>query len=146
MVAVHEQRVGQIILSYSDDRAHSWSNPKVINGGAAFCPAGSRRRQCDDNQFSTPTVNPTTGFLYVAFENFDTADENQYLGVRSNDGGQTIQGPFFVSPVFDVNYPRTNRTDCLARGSGWACGADEHLLPRQLVGQRRGRQARRRVR
>lgn len=108
----------QIMLSYSDDRAHSWSNPKVINGGAAFCTGGTVAGQCDDDQFSTPTVNPTTGFLYVAFENFDTPDENQYLGVRSNDGGQTIQGPFFISPVFDVNYPRTNRTDCLARGSG----------------------------
>jgi hypothetical protein len=108
----------QILLSYSDDRAHSWSAPKVINGGAAFCVGGTVAGQCDDNQFSTPTVNPTTGFLYVAFENFDTPDENQYLGVRSYDGGQTFQGPFFITPVFDVNYPRTNRADCLARGSG----------------------------
>ena len=53
-----------------------------------------------------------------AFENFDTPDENQYLGVRSNDGGQTFQGPFFITPLFDVNYPRANRADCLARGSG----------------------------
>jgi hypothetical protein len=108
----------QILLSYSDDRAHSWSAPKVINGGAAFCVGGTVAGQCDDNQFSTPTVNPVTGFLYVAFENFDTPDENQYLGVRSYDGGQTFQGPFFVTPVFDVNYPRVNRADCLARGSG----------------------------
>ncbi|MEP6977979.1 MAG: sialidase family protein [Thermoleophilia bacterium] len=110
----------QILLSYSDDRAHSWSNPKVINGGAAICVGAVTAGQCDDNQFSVPTVNPVTGFLYVAFENFDTPDENQYLGVRSYDGGTTFQGPFFITPVFDVNYPRSgsNRTDCTARGQG----------------------------
>jgi len=63
-------------------------------------------------------VNPTTGELWVAFENFNTPDENQYLVVRSTDGGATFQGPFFVSTVFDVNYPRSgqNRLDCTARG------------------------------
>jgi hypothetical protein len=107
-------------MSFSDDRAHSWSPPKLINGGAAFCTGGTVEGACDDNQFSTPTVNPVTGFLYVAFENFDTPDENQYLGVRSYDGGTTFQGPFFITPTFDVNYPRSgqNRLDCSARGQG----------------------------
>ena len=52
--------------------------------------------------------------------NFNTPDENQYLVVRSTDGGQTFTGPFFVSTVFDVNYPRSgsNRLDCSARGQG----------------------------
>jgi hypothetical protein len=109
-----------IYLSYSDDQARSWSNPKVISGSAPFCAFGATANGCDSNQFSTPTVNPTTGGLYVAFENFNTPDENQYLSVRSMDGGNTFQGPFFVTVVYDVNYPRSggNRQDCTARGQG----------------------------
>jgi hypothetical protein len=108
-----------INFSYSDDRAYSWSPAKVIDGSAPFCQFGVANN-CDDNQFSTPTVNPTTGELWVSFENFNTPDENQYLVVRSIDGGATFQGPFFVSTVFDVNYPRSgsNRLDCTARGQG----------------------------
>jgi hypothetical protein len=108
-----------INFSYSDDRAYSWSPPKVISGSAPFCQFGVLNN-CDSNQFSTPTVNPTTGELWVGFENFNTPDENQYLVVRSTDGGTTFQGPFFVSTVFDVNYPRSgqNRQDCTARGQG----------------------------
>jgi hypothetical protein len=113
---------GVIAVSYSDDQARSWSAAKPISGSAAFCTFGVTERACDANQFSTPTVNPHTGYLYVAFENFNTEDENQYLLVRSHDGGATFQGPFFVTPVFDVNYPRAglsatrNRPDCTARG------------------------------
>nr|MDP9491703.1 heme exporter protein CcmD [Actinomycetota bacterium] len=110
---------GRIWHSYSDDQARSWSPAKPISGTAAFCsgigPLGPNN--CDDNQFSVPTVHPKTGLLGVAFENFNTADENQYLFVRSRDGGSTFEGPFFVSPVFDVNYPRgATRPDCRARG------------------------------
>ncbi len=110
---------GRIWHSYSDDQARSWSPAKPISGTAAFCigigPLGDD--VCDDNQFSVPTVHPRTGLLGVAFENFNTAGENQYLFVRSRDGGQTFQGPFFVSPVYDVNYPLgATRPDCVARG------------------------------
>ena len=49
-------------------------------------------------------MSPETGHVYVAFENFNTADENQWLVVRSTDGGTTWQGPFFVTPAFDVNF------------------------------------------
>ena len=107
-----------INFSYSDDRAYSWSPPKVISGSAPFCngPASS----CRSNQGSVPTVNPTTGELWVAFQNNNTADENQYLVVRSLDGGQTFQGPFYITTLFDQNYPRSgsNRMDCTARGQG----------------------------
>jgi len=113
----------QIYLSYSDDEARSWSPEKPISGSAPFCIGSVEgTNNCDLNQYSTPTVNPTTDFLYVAFENFNTRDENQYLLVRSRDGGNTFEGPFFVTPVFDVNYPRSgtppegNRPDCADRG------------------------------
>jgi hypothetical protein len=108
---------GKIMHSYSDDQARSWSPPKAISGSASFCLGISAANACDDNQFSVPTVHPRTGLLGVAFENFNTPGENQYLFSRSSDGGQTFQGPFFVSSVFDVNYPRgSTRPDCRARG------------------------------
>ena len=110
-----------IEVSYSDDQARSWSPRRTINGSAAFCTfAFASENGCDDNQYSTPTVSPRTGHLYVAFENFNTPDENQYLVVRSRDGGATFEGPFFVTPVFDVNFPRSGtaggRPDCTPRG------------------------------
>ena len=49
-----------INFSYSDDRAYSWSPPKVIDGSAPFCQ-GVVANNCDSNQFSVPTTNPTTG-------------------------------------------------------------------------------------
>ncbi len=111
----------QIYVSYSDDQARSWSSPKRINGSAAFCsPGGRANNECADNQGSTPTVSPVTGALYVSFINGDTEDEDQYVVVRSYDGGTTFQGPFFATPIFDVNYPRpvNGRADCAVRGQG----------------------------
>jgi hypothetical protein len=108
----------QIVLSYSDDQGRSWSNKTVINGSAAFC-VGRPGNECRDNQGSTPTVNPTTGQLWVGFLNGDTPDEDQYVVVTSTNGGQTFGPPMFVSPIFDINYPRANSTrpDCFNRGA-----------------------------
>src|SRR5205823_4109833 len=111
----------QIFLSYSDDQARSWSPPHVINGSAEFCAAGSRLNNgCDDSQGSQPTVNSTTGQLWVGFLNGDTEDEDQYLVVTSTDGGQTFSAPSRVDTLYDVNEPRgvNGRTDCTARGQG----------------------------
>ena len=109
-----------IYLSHSDDQGRSWSEAKPISGSAPFCTFSVPLGACDLNQFSVPTVHPTTGLLGVAFENFNTQDENQYLFVRSEDGGETFEGPFFITPVFDVNYPESGanggRPDCSPRG------------------------------
>ena len=109
-----------IYLSFSDDQARSWSPPRPISSSAPFCEFSLPVDRCDLNQFSVPTVHPRTGLLGVAFENFNTEDENQYLFVRSRDGGVTFEGPFFITPVFDVNYPRSGasggRPDCTPRG------------------------------
>jgi hypothetical protein len=66
-------------------------------------------------------VNPTTGYVYVAYENFNTPDENQYLLSVSKDGGNTWLGPYFITADYDVNYPLSGtaagrRADCAARG------------------------------
>src|SRR5205085_4133421 len=109
----------QIFLEYSDDQARSWSAPKLIPGAASFC-VGRPQNACSDNQGSEPTVNPTTGQLWVGFINGDTTDEDQYLVVTSTDGGNTFSPPSRVDTLYDVNEPRgvNGRTDCNARGQG----------------------------
>jgi hypothetical protein len=114
-----------VYLSYSDDQGRSWSPPRAISGSASFCafsfPGGNT---CDFNQFSVPTVHPTTGELWVSFENFNTLFENQYLVVRNRQGGNPPdEGPYHVTPIFDVNYPMSgdatgggHRKDCGLRG------------------------------
>ena len=60
--------------------------------------------QCDENQFSVPTVG-TDGTVYVAFENEQNSAlweagelfDNQYLLVKSTDGGATWPSPTFVA-------------------------------------------------
>jgi hypothetical protein len=114
-----------IYESYSDDRGHSFSAPVKVSTTAAFCLGIFGDNSCDDNQDSIPTVNPTTGVLWVGYESFNTQDENQYVVSQSNDGGQTFSPPKFVTTIYDVNYPRSsgnpnpaagNRPDCGARG------------------------------
>jgi hypothetical protein len=112
----------RIFESHSDDYARSWSAPQPISGSAAFCIGIGflGPNACDDNQGSQPVVHPKTGVVYVIWENFNTPDENQYLLVKSTDGGQTWSAPLFVTPVFDVNWPLAGtaggRPDCTARG------------------------------
>jgi hypothetical protein len=111
----------QIFIEYSDDQARSWSPAKYIAGSGAFCAAGGRPgNACADSQGSEPTVNPTTGQLWVGFINGDTVDEDQYLVVTSTDGGVTFSAPVRVDTLYDVNEPRgvNGRTDCNARGQG----------------------------
>jgi hypothetical protein len=111
----------EIYLQYSDDQARSWSAPQFIAGSGDFCsPSWSPSGRCNDSQGSQPTVNPTTGQLWVGFLNGDTEDEDQYLVVTSTDGGQTFTGPHRVDTIYDVNEPRgvNGRTDCTARGQG----------------------------
>ncbi len=106
-----------ILFSYSDDGGNSFSDPKEISGSSAtLCHnpgISSNEDVCNENQDSVPAVGPD-GTLYVAFENGEFEGSahgfrDQYLVVRSTDGGQTFQGPFqAVFPIFDGNddYPR----------------------------------------
>lgn len=96
---------------HSDDGGKHWTKAKEISGSnAALCtfqvsgPAG----QCDQNQFSVPTVGPN-GTVYVAFQNEqnqslwesgESADD-QYLLVKSTNGGKTWSSPTFVVGLED---------------------------------------------
>jgi hypothetical protein len=98
-----------IFLAFSDDGGTTFSSPKEISGSSATLCAhpiiSSNTGRCRGDQFSTPVIGPN-GTLYVAFENFELEGapehRNQYLVVRSTDGGNTFQGPFqAVGPIFD---------------------------------------------
>ncbi len=95
-----------IYLSYSDDQGRHWSSPQEISGSsAALCTpqlGDQDAPACDDDQFASPVVDPRTGALYVAFENFNVSGiTNQYLVVKSTDGGQTFSAPVRVTGVVD---------------------------------------------
>jgi hypothetical protein len=100
-----------ILRSYSDDGGRTWAAPIEISGfSVTYCtfqtagPAG----ECDEDQFSYPAVTPD-GTVYVAFQNSQhTAAwepgeqfENQYLVVRSTDGGATFGNPVHVADMED---------------------------------------------
>ena len=106
-----------IFESYSDDGGLHWTKAQEISGAnAALCtfqvsgPAG----RCDENQFSVPTVGPN-GTVYVAFQNeqnqalWETGElfDDQYLLVKSADGGATWSSPTFVVGLEDgtADYP-----------------------------------------
>jgi hypothetical protein len=96
-----------IYVSYSDDQGRHWSTPAEINGSNPdICTTQFGDPEvdvCDENQFSVPVVDPATGAVYVAFENFNTSSTefNNYLVVRSFDGGQSWEAPFFATEVAD---------------------------------------------
>jgi hypothetical protein len=94
-----------IFLAFSDDQGRHWSTPKEISGASEeFCQpqfGDPDPPACDEDQFSVPVVDPRNGRLYVAFENFNTLGNNQYLLVRSDDGGQTFSDPVRITDVVD---------------------------------------------
>ena len=100
-----------IFESHSDDGGLTWSTPHAISGSnAALCtfqtsgPAG----QCDEDQFSNPTVGPD-GTVYVAFQNdqnqalWESGEvfDDQYLLVKSTNGGATWSSPSFIVGLED---------------------------------------------
>jgi hypothetical protein len=106
-----------IFESHSDDGGKHWTKAKEISGSnAGLCTfqVSGQADQCDENQFSVPTVGPD-GTVYVAFQNEQNAalwetDEffdNQYLLVKSTNGGRTWSSPTFVVGLEDgsADYP-----------------------------------------
>jgi hypothetical protein len=100
-----------IFEAHSDDGGMHWTKAREISGSnPALCtfqvsgPAG----QCDENQFSVPTIGPD-GTVYVAFENeqnqalWESGErfDDQYLLVKSTNGGLTWSSPTFVVGLED---------------------------------------------
>ncbi|MEJ7629763.1 MAG: sialidase family protein [Nocardioidaceae bacterium] len=100
-----------ILLAYSDDGGRTWSEPKEISGSnARYCtyqedgPAG----ECDEDQGSAPRVGPG-GTVYVAFMNSQNSAswergeqfEDQYMIVRSSNGGRTFTDPRHIVNLED---------------------------------------------
>jgi hypothetical protein len=117
-----------IMEAHSADGGETWSAPQEIDGSAPFCDIqyDGPPLECDENQYSVPTVAPD-GTIYVAFENEqnsaiqeagegfpnpDDIHDNQYLVVKSVDGGLTWSSPVIAATLEDgpTNYP-TNGTE-----------------------------------
>jgi hypothetical protein len=103
-----------IFESHSNDGGFTWSNSQEISGAnAAICTfqVAGPKGQCDEDQFSVPTVGPD-GTVYVAFQNsqneslWEAGDvgENQYLVVKSTDGGSSWSRPSFVVGLEDGSF------------------------------------------
>lgn len=97
--------------SHSGDNGKEWSKPQEISGSnPAICTfqTASKAGVCDENQFSVPTVAPD-GTVYVAFENSQNqslnspgeVNQDQYLLVKSTNGGKKWSNPSFVVGLED---------------------------------------------
>jgi len=100
-----------IFESHSDDGGDTWSRAQEISGSnGALCTfqVSGPEGQCDENQFSVPTVAPD-GTVYVAFQNeqnqalWEAGEffDDQYLLVKSTDGGRTWSSPSFIVGLED---------------------------------------------
>jgi hypothetical protein len=96
-----------IFSSASHDGGHTWSTPREISGAnPAICTFSGTSLPndggCREDQFSSPVVAPD-GTIYVAYENDQAIDDgqfrNQYLVVKSTDGGATWSTPVRASDV-----------------------------------------------
>ena len=106
-----------IFEAHSDDGGVTWTEPQEISGrNREFCTFQETGGpgECDEDQFSVPTVAPD-GTLHVAFENgqheaaWEPGEqfESQYMVVTSTDGGETFSDPVHVVDLEDgtLDYP-----------------------------------------
>lgn len=96
-----------IFFSASRDRGQSWSAPMEISGAnRALCTFSGTPLpydgRCREDQFGSPVVGPD-GTLFVAFVNDQAVNDgnfrNQYLVVKSSDGGATWSAPARASDI-----------------------------------------------
>jgi hypothetical protein len=100
-----------IFESHSDDGGFTWSVPHEISGAnGAICTlqADGPSAECDQDQGASPTVSPD-GTVRVAFINEQNASlqesgetaEDQYLFVKSTNGGASWSSPRFIVGMED---------------------------------------------
>jgi len=97
--------------AHSDDGGYTWSAPHEISGSnPSLCtyqtdgPAG----ECDEDQFSVSSIGPD-GTVYVSFINSQNQAlwepgeffDDQFLLVKSTDGGATWSAPSFIVGLED---------------------------------------------
>ena len=96
-----------IFFSASRDGGQTWSAPKEISGSnTAVCTFSGTPlpfdRRCKEDQFSSPVV-AADGTIFVAFENDQAINDgqfrDQYLVVKSTDGGDTWSAPVRASDI-----------------------------------------------
>lgn len=96
-----------IFFSVSRDGGRTWSRPKEISGtNTATCTFSGTSLpydgRCREDQFASPVVGPD-GTIHVAFENDQAINDgefrNQYLVVKSTDGGATWSAPVRASDI-----------------------------------------------
>lgn len=108
-----------IFEAHSDDGARTWSTAHQINGTSPLCDINGLGvpTPCTLNQPSWPAVL-ADGTVVVIFRNTDTPAENQFLAVRSTDGGATFADPVRVGWAFDITYPTASSAglNCTGRG------------------------------
>ena len=96
-----------IFFAASRDGGQTWSAPKEISGAnRTVCTFSGTPLpydgRCKENQFSSPVVGPD-GTIFVAFENEQDINDgefrDQYLVVKSTDGGETWGAPVRASDI-----------------------------------------------
>jgi hypothetical protein len=96
-----------IFFAASRDGGQTWSAPKEISGAnRTVCTFSGtplpHDGRCKENQFSSPVVGPD-GTIFVAFENEQDINDgefrDQYLVVKSTDGGETWGAPVRASDI-----------------------------------------------
>ena len=100
-----------ILESHSDDGGKHWSKAQEISGSnrdlCTFQTQG-KRGECDESQASVSTSGPD-GTVYVAFMNSQNQalwepgenSDDQYLVVKSKNGGEDWSKPTFVAGLED---------------------------------------------
>jgi hypothetical protein len=100
-----------IMETHSDDGGKHWTKPQEISGSSsALCTFQTEGRagECDEDQASVPTID-RDGNVYVAFMNSQNQglwesgeqSDDQYLVVRSTDGGEHWSNPTFAAGLED---------------------------------------------
>jgi hypothetical protein len=98
-----------IFASVTHDGGNTWSTPVEISGSASFCVGAQGGNNCNQAQFSVPTV-AANGSIYVAFETTasNSTGRDEYVVVKVDPAtGARIAGPYEVAGLVDgfTDYP-----------------------------------------